>query len=268
MLALLIGAGVCAVLLVTGLVLAVAYAVHPNRPNAEHGITSSNGPVSRTGGPAPTDALSNPRDTLAETPMLAVDEDASHPGPVSIIDPGPSITLPAAITTGPAGVPTGFPRTTFGALAQLAAIDQTALQSGSLAGARAVISGWALPGGPTTSNWSGVRAIAEFLDASGLSGGGNTRLAIVAAPLMGLIKGSVGADFVVPCVDFEIDVTLAQTVRGAAADCQRMVWTRTAAGGRWMIGPGSEPSPAPSVWPDTDTAIAAGYRDLRPETTR
>ena len=81
---------------------------------------------------------------------------------------------------------------------------------------------------------------------------------------MGQIKGSVGPDFVVPCIDFEIDVTLQQTARGAAADCQRMVWNGT----RWMVGPGSEPAPAPSVWPDTDTAIAVGYRDLQTGKTR
>ena len=32
-----------------------------------------------------------------------------------------------------------------------------------------------------------------------------------------------------------------------------------------MIGPGSEPATPPSVWPDTDTAITVGYRDLRQE---
>jgi hypothetical protein len=35
------------------------------------------------------------------------------------------------------------------------------------------------------------------------------------------------------------------------------------AGDRWMIGPGSEPADAASVWPDTDQAISVGYRDLR-----
>ena len=37
------------------------------------------------------------------------------------------------------------------------------------------------------------------------------------------------------------------------------------AGGRWVIGAGSEPATPPSVWPDTDTAIAVGYKDLRTE---
>lgn len=267
MLALLVGAALTAVLLVVGIVLAVVYGVHPARHTAEQGATSTTRTNSTTGdggtgksGQAGTTV--DPRDALADKPMPTVDEADSHPGPVSTNDPGSPIMLPAATIAGPAQVPTGFPHTPQGAMAQLAAIDQTALESGTLAGAREVIAGWALPGGPTTSSWSGVQAMAEFFDAAGLSGGGNNQLAIVATPLMGQLKGSVGPDFVVPCVDYEIDVTLQQTSRGAAADCQRMVWTGT----RWMVGPGSEPAPAPSVWPDTDTAIGVGYRDLRQET--
>lgn len=199
------------------------------------------------------------RDRLAARPMVAVPESASHPAPVSLTDPGPPIVLPSSRGTGPAGVPSGFPRTPDGALAQLAAIDQTALGSGSLAGVRAVITGWALPGGPTSSSWSGVAAMARLLTTAGLSGGGSPQLAIVATPLMGLVKGTVGTDFVVPCVDLELDVTLASTARGAVADCQRMLWQA----GRWWIGPGAEPALAPSVWPDSDLAVKLGYRDLR-----
>jgi hypothetical protein len=264
MLALLIGAGLTAVLLVGGIVMAVVYAVHPVRHTAEQDTTSTTSTMGGGGTSGQPGTAVDARDALADKPMAGVDEDAAHPGPVSTNDPGTPIALPAATSTGPAQVPTGFPHTPQGAMAQLAAIDQTALQSSTFAGARAVIKGWAMPGGPTTSSWSGVQAMAEFFDAAGLSGGGNSQLAIVASPLMGQIKGSVGPDFVVPCVDFEIDVTLEQTSRAAAADCQRMVWN----GIRWMIGPGPEPAPAPSVWPDTDTAIAVGYRDLRQETAR
>ena len=266
MLALLIGAALTAVLLVVGIILAVAYAVHPARHTAEQGATTTTSTTGDggTGKSGQAGTTVDPRDALADRPMPTVDEADSHPGPVSTNDPGTPITLPAATIAGPAQVPTGFPHTPQGAMAQLAAIDQTALESGTLAGAREVIAGWAMPGGPTTSSWSGVQAMAEFFDAAGLSGGGNDQLAIVATPLMGQLKGSVGPDFVVPCVDYEIDVTLQQTSRGAAADCQRMVWTGT----RWMVGPGSEPAPAPSVWPDTDTAIGVGYRDLRQEKIR
>jgi len=199
------------------------------------------------------------RDQLAAHRMPAVPESASHPAPVSLTDPGPPIVLPPSTHTGPAGVPSGYPHTPEGALAQLAAIDQTALSSGSLVVVRAVIADWALPGGPTTSSWSGVQAMARLLTAAGLSGGGSPQLAIVATPLMGLVKGTVGTDYAIPCINLELDVTLTSTARGAVADCQRMVWQA----GRWWIGPGPEPALAPSVWPDSDLAVKVGYRDLR-----
>lgn len=266
MLALVIGAAVTVVLFVVGVVLAVVYAVGSARHTADqHGATAH--PASQGGGDGgskPGRAAIDPRDAVADKPMATVDEDASHPGPVSTRDPGTPITLPAGTRSGPAQVPTGFPHTPQGAMAQLVAIDQTALQSGTMEGARAVIAAWAMPGGPTPTTWSGVQAMAEFFDAAGLSGGGANQLALVVTPLMGQVKGSVGPDFVVPCVDFEIDVTLQQTSRGAAADCQRMQWNGT----RWMVGPGAEPATPPSVWPDTDTSIAVGYRDLRQESTR
>jgi hypothetical protein len=261
MLALLIGVGVLAMVLVIGLVLAVGYAFSPSAGHAAgHPSTTDSGTGRGTGAGA-LGAVPDPRDAVAERAMPSVGEDASHPGPVSTANPGAAIRLPAATTTGPAQVPTGFPHTAAGAMAQLAAIDQVALQSGSLSGARAVIHGWAMPSGPTASSWSVVQGLATLFSQAGLSGGGSSQLAIVLTPLMGQIKGSVGADFVVPCIDFELDVTLVQTARGATADCQRMVWN----GSRWVIGAGSEPATPPSVWPDTDTAIRVGYKDLRQE---
>ncbi|MCZ2812035.1 MULTISPECIES: hypothetical protein [unclassified Modestobacter] len=260
MLTLLAGAGVAVAVLATGLVLAVVHAVRPASGPTDSASASDpvgSAPASTT---APTDRVAL-EDSLAARPMPVVPESASHPGPVSDRDPGAPILLPPATSIGPAGVPTGFPRTPEGALAQLAAIDQVALQSASLAGARAVISAWAMPGGPTTTSWSGVRAVGRLLDAAGLSGGGSTQFAVVLTPLMGLIKGSVGSDFVVACVDFQLDVTLQRTARGAVADCQRMVWRTD----RWLIGPGAEPATPPSVWPGTDVAFSVGYRDLRHE---
>jgi hypothetical protein len=262
MLALLVTAALTVATLVAGLVLAVVHAVDPSWDGDESSVggavehaTGSRTEAALTGTATETEV----RDALAARPMPAVPESASRPSPLSNRDPGPPIVLPRATDTGPAGVPTGFPRTPEGAMAQLAAIDQTALQSGSLPGARDVIAAWAMPGGPTTTNWSGVQAMSTLLNAADLSSGGSPQLAVVLTPLMGQIKGSVGPDFVVPCLDFELDVTLQQTARGATADCQRMVLHRD----RWMIGPGKEPALAPSVWPGTDLAIEVGWRDLR-----
>ncbi|WP_375504469.1 hypothetical protein [uncultured Jatrophihabitans sp.] len=274
MLALLIGAGAGCLLLVAGLVLFVVHEATPTRDGgtqhktvAEREATAGKG-----GGGSGGSSTADPRDELAAKAMRSVSDDASHPSAVSSANPG-VITIPAATATGPAQVPTGFPHTPAGAMAQLAAIDQVAFQSGSLTQARAVIESWAVHGGPTASSWSLITGMTDLFNQMGVAGSGSGQLALVLTLLMGQVKGSVGADFVIPCVDFELDVTLQQTARGADADCQRMVWQTTTAGstqygmagGRWMIGAGFEPAEAPSVWPDTDLAIAVGYRDLRQE---
>ena len=249
----------CALVLL-GLGLAVYYTLQPARHLASArpgnaGGGRSAGASRSLAGPGGQQVA---EDALANRAMPAVSVDAAQPGPVSSRDPG-QIVVPVATRTGPAGVPTGFPHTPQGALGQLAAIDKTAMQSGSLAGVRAVIADWGVPGGPTPTSWSGVKAMTDFLNSAGLSGGGGSLLSLVVTPLMGLIKGTVGPDFVVPCVDFQFDATLQTTLRVADADCERMVWQDE----RWVVGPGSEPANPPSVWADTDIAITVGYKDLR-----
>jgi hypothetical protein len=260
--ALLAAVAAAGLLLVAGLALAVYYTLHPDRhgsaPHPTDSVPTRPAASGATTTTAPANSSQGRQDALAAKPMPSLDPDLATPGTVSTRDPG-TIALPQPTRTGPAGVPTGFPHTAAGALSQLAAIDQTALQSGSVAGVRQVIAGWAAPHGPSPQSWSGVQAMAEFLDAAGLSGGGSPQLSLVVTPLMGLIKGSVGTDFVIPCVDFEVDATLSQTQRVAVADCQRLVWQAD----RWVIGPGVEPATPPSVWPDTDPAIDVGYKDLR-----
>ena len=248
LLATLIAGAVVAVALVAGLVLAVVTGLAHDAPQVAGtaaGVTAAPSAVSQ-------------EDALAAAPMSSAGPAAAQPGPISAREPG-VLELPRPTGPGAMGVSTGFPRTAEGALAQLAAIDAAAMQTGSTDDVRQVIAVWAAPGGPTPRTWSGVAAMARLLSAAGLTGAGSGSLAIAADPVMGLIKGIVGPDFAVVCVDFQLTVTVAQTSRIAAADCQRMVWS----GQRWLIGPGKEPAPAPSIWPDTDAAIDAGYRDLR-----
>jgi len=260
--ALLAGAVAAVLLLAFGLALAVFYTLNPSR----HASAQDGGPSGADRSAVQTDLATSAaagsdrakQDALAVARMPSVDLESSRPGAVSTKNPG-AIVVPGPTATGPAGVPSGFPRTPQGALAQLAAIDQTAMQSASLEGVRKVIASWAVPDGPTPDSWSATKAMADLLDSAGLSGGGTQQMSLVVTPLMGLIKGSIGPDFVIPCIDFEFDATITQTQRVADADCQRMVWH----GSRWVIGPGFEPATPPSVWADTDTAISVGYQDLR-----
>ncbi|MCW2695960.1 MAG: uncharacterized protein JWR62_1045 [Modestobacter sp.] len=247
LLAALVVSALVALALLAGLVLAVVGGLReePDERDAARQAAAPSRDMSR-------------HDALAAAPMPTADPHDALPGPVSNQAAG-VLELARATGVGPADVPTGFPRTPEGALAQLAAIDVTGMQSGSMDGVRRVIAEWASPGGPTSETWSGVDGMANLLSAAGLSSAGSPQLAIVVRPVMGLIKGTVGEDFAVVCVNLEFTVTVEQTSRIAIADCQRMAWV----GDRWVIGPGEEPAPAPSVWPGTEAAIAAGYRDLR-----
>jgi hypothetical protein len=202
------------------------------------------------------------RDAAAAAPMRAADPAAAQPAVLSVRDPG-SIDLPASTGPGPVGIPSGFPHTPEGALAQLVAIDTNVLDTATLDHARQVIAGWAAPDGPSGQSWSAVKALAGFHSAAGLSGGPSPGLSMRATPMMGLVKATDGPDWAVVCVDFEVDATLARTARIAAADCQRMAWDGGTGAGRWRVGPGAEPALAPSIWPGTDAAVDAGYRNLR-----
>ncbi|MFJ2758764.1 hypothetical protein ACIO3S_24410 [Nocardioides sp. NPDC087217] len=215
------------------------------------------------GGAAAADTA-DARDELAERTLSASTLDEAKPGALSTGTTG-TIRLPVPTGMGPAGVLTGYPATPEGALAQLAAIDQAALSSLRVAGAQAVIKEWAASGGPTTESWSGVKAVAGFLSSAGVGADGADRLVLNVTPSMGLIKGTVGDDFVVPCLNMVVEVTDTTANRApvqvAVADCQRMVWSED----RWIIGPGQEPAEAPSLWPGTQASYDAGYQWL--ETT-
>ncbi len=256
-LTLLVVGALAGVVLLVGLGLALYYAIDPLTATARLGSRVS--PAAAAAGPR---HLGDPqrarRDELAARPMRPASASDAQPSVMSTRDPG-SILLPRSTTVGPAGVPAGFAHTPAGAMAQLASIDKTALDAASLDGARSVIEHWAAPGGPTAATWSGVKALADFLSAAGLSAGKSPGLVLSATPLMGMVKASDGPDWLVACVDFEVDATLARTARVAVADCQRMTWQAE----RWVIGPGAEPAPAPSTWPGTDAAIDAGYKELR-----
>ena len=149
LLAVLAGAAALTGLVLVGIGLSVFYTLQP----ADRPVPAASRQVGGVSGRAPEPTAPEVaggdrqlKDVLADRAMPAANLDAALPGPVSTRDPG-VIVIPAATRTGRAGVPTGFPRTAAGALAQLAAIDQTAMSTGTLPGVRAVITGWAAPGG-------------------------------------------------------------------------------------------------------------------------
>ena len=115
-----------------------------------------------------SDSAQSAQDQLADKQLPDAPLEAAQPGSLSSGETG-TLEIPAPMEVGEVGVATGFPHTPEGALAQLAAIDTTALTSASVRVAQDVITEWAAPGGPTAESWSGVQAVAALLESAGMS---------------------------------------------------------------------------------------------------
>ena len=182
------------------------------------------------------------RDQVAAAPMLQVDPAAAREG-TPAETPGRAIAVPPATGEGPAGVPTGYPRTSAGALGQLAAIDTTVLTGMSLDRTRQVHQGWALPGAPDVGQWVMTENVRAFLAAAGAAAPVGAPPAVVALPAGGQVKGTDGPNWVLACVLLRVDATIARTASIAYGHCERMQWHED----RWQIAPGAQPATAPST---------------------
>ncbi len=198
----------------------------------------------------------NRRDQIAADPMAPVATDAGFtPDPAT--NPAAPIQVPIATNgRGPAGVATGFPQTPEGAVAQLAAIEQTVLEAMSLPTTVEVHGAWTLPGAPTVDEWELTDNVRAFLR-SGRQGGQekDTTTLVTATPAMGLVKGADGPDWVVACVLLDVQVSIRTDARMGYGHCSRMQW----ADGRWQIAPGAAPARAPSAWPGSVAAVDVGW---------
>lgn len=198
------------------------------------------------------------RDALAAAPMLAVPPEAARAG-TPAARPGPAITIPSAGRVGDGDVPTGFPKTPEGALGQLGAITTTVLQGMSIERAHHIHAAWSDPGAPPPEEWVLTANIQAFLGSGAGQYADNLRTAVVVTPLAAQIKGTDGTDWVLACVLLDVKARVAAQARIAYGHCERMQWSPLD-GGRWVIGPGTAPTRAPSTWPGTDLAIQAGWR--------
>lgn len=195
------------------------------------------------------------RDAIAAAPMLVVSP-ADARGGVPATTPAPTITIPAATRLGPAEVPTGYPHTPEGAVGQLAAIAQTVVQTMTIQTATTVHQTWTAPGAPDPADWELTAAVQAFLASAAGAWAGDPGLQVRATPAAGQVKGTDGTDWVVACVLLDVQATAVTQARTAFGHCERMTWDTD----RWVVAPGAAPARAPSTWPGTDLAAAAGWR--------
>lgn len=195
------------------------------------------------------------QDAIAAEPMLRVSPQDSRGG-TPAASPAPTIVVPTATSLGPAEVPTGFDRTPEGAVGQLAAIATTVLQSMSIEQVRAVYAQWSAPDAPAVDKWALMEAVEAFLASDAGRHVDEPGTSVVTVPVAAQVKGSDGDDWVVACVLLDVTVTVVTEARAAYGHCERLQWIDD----RWLTAPGEPPSPAPSTWPGTELATAAGWR--------
>jgi len=236
------GIGVLAVILLVGLALMLLRSAEPGNPAASGSEVVAE-PVQQE----------DARDRIAAQPMASIDPAAAtRPDPA--VRAAPPIRIPNPTGTGPAGVPI-YPHTSEGAVAQLAAIDIAVLQEMSLPFTGQVHAAWVLPGGPELETWDMTANVAAFLRGARQGATKDATTAVRAEPAGGLIKGSDGPDWVLACDLLDVQASIQTDYRMGWGHCHRMQWSD----GRWQIAAGAPPAPAPSAWPGSKAAVAAGW---------
>ena len=196
------------------------------------------------------------RDRIAAAPMASVDPQAAFNPDPATTGTG-SIRVPApTIVAGPAGVADGFPQTPEGAVGQLAAIEQRVLEAMSIPVTREVHDAWVRPGGPSFAEWGLTGNVTSFLTHA-YQGGQEKDLTtlIAAAPAAGQVKGSDGPTWTLACVLLDVQAWIKTESRMGYGFCSRMEWIE----GRWQVAAGTAPATAPSAWPGSKAAVAAGW---------
>lgn len=244
LLVMLIGSALTVAVLLAGLVMAIVYALTDRGTAAvtagEDGQVATDAPI---------------RDRIAAAPMASLDPDAAFT-PDPAVTEAAAIKVPMPTAVGPADVPSGFPRTPQGAVGQLAAIEQTVLESMSLPVTADVHSAWVQPDGPSLEEWELTRNVQTFL-ASARQGGQEKDFTtlITANPAAGLVKGTDGSDWAVVCVLMDVQAAIKTESRMGYGLCSRMQWID----GRWQVAAGAAPAKAPSAWPGSRAAADAGW---------
>lgn len=240
------GAAVIAATAVAGIGLLVVQAVGPLPDRDGEAPPAGSG----TGASSPAQV----RDGIAAAVMASVDPAAAtRPDPA--LTPARTILVPDAFNgRGPAGV-AAFPHTYEGALGQLAALDVAALEAMDVAYTGELHRAWVLPGGPSLDGWDVATNVAAFLRGARQASAKDEATSVTVRPAGGLVKGTDGPDWVVACVLLDVRATIQTDYRMGWGHCARMQW----ADGRWQVGPGAPPAAAPSAWPGSKAAVAAGW---------
>ncbi len=153
----LLALGAAVLVTVAALLGGLGYAVYLTlTPPSDHPevVGPAAGPAAGSGSGLAEEQAQQRRDAIAAAPMPSFGSQAALPAPPAT-QSARGITIPPSTSSGPGGVPTGFPRTPEGAIAQLAAIETTVFQAMSVPLTAEVHEHWTLPDPPDTGSEGG-----------------------------------------------------------------------------------------------------------------
>jgi hypothetical protein len=200
---------------------------------------------------------------LARAPMLDLPPSAAAPHPLTTRTAGPPITLPEPTQVAGTEVPTGFPPTPEGALAQLAELMTAGMAGGDpQTFARAYDSLAEVGAAPVAQTWTS-RDLVDLRRGSNMATTGPLRagMRISWTPTSAMVKGtSRDGSYVVACVlgEFVAD-SGGRIVNAGWGNCLPM----RRVGDQWRVASGPTAALAPSAWPGSAAAVAAGWREIR-----
>ncbi|MFI6029434.1 hypothetical protein [Amycolatopsis magusensis] len=199
---------------------------------------------------------------LATRPMLELPAQAAQPQAMTTQTAGPDIDVPDPESTGRQWIPGGFPRTGEGALAQLKALNETALSAADPAVYSRAYREMSLPGAPNPGGTGLVTLLSSLRSRAGLPATGPVNGMSASYQVNhGQIKGiAAGGNYAVVCTLGQFSLNYqGQVITAGVGDCQALHWT----GVSWRIAAGALAAAAPSAWPGSADMVKAGYRGLR-----
>ncbi|WP_130295349.1 hypothetical protein [Pseudonocardia sediminis] len=256
------GVGVLALLLVIGLVVSLTglfASDDSSSPAAGAGSSADTAP------PAAVPAVgSGPQAeaALSAQPMISLPDQAALPHALSTRTAGPAITLPLPQQVAGTLVATGFPATPEGAIGQLSELMQVGMAGGDPQVWAQAYASLAEPGAAPAAQTATGRDLVSLRRAANMAPTGpRTGMTISWTPTGAQVKGTTAdGSYTVACVLGELVADYnGRVVNGGWGNCLPM----RRVDGQWRIASGPTAATAPSAWPGSAEAVAAGWQEIR-----
>ncbi|WP_145984229.1 hypothetical protein [Pseudonocardia sp. EC080610-09] len=252
------GAGLLVLALLVGVVVSVTSMFTSDGPTPSDPGSSTSGAVPETGAGNGPEA----EKALAHAQMLVLPEAASQPHALSTRTAGDPITLPEPTRVVGERVAGGFPDSPEGAIAQLIELTRTGLAGADPQTWAQAYSAVAEPDAAAPEATKAYDDLVGFRRAANVRPTGPlSQMNVSWAPTSALVKGSTDdGSYVVGCVLGEfVAEARGRVVTAGFGNCLPM----RRVDNEWRVASGTTAFPAPSPWPGSDEAVAAGYRELQ-----